>query len=77
MIIIIIVAAVGFAVYYFYNQSSLYLETDNAQVGGQEISIVAPVAGKLVSWSGTVGTKWKYNAKHYDTHPAKWNHSTK
>lgn len=58
MIIIIIVAAVGFACYYFYNQSSLYLETDNAQVSGQEISIVAPAAGKLVSWSGTIGTKF-------------------
>jgi multidrug resistance efflux pump len=52
------VAAAGFAGYYFYNQSSLYLETDNAQVSGQEISIAAPAAGKLVSWSGTVGTKF-------------------
>jgi multidrug resistance efflux pump len=58
MIVIIIVAAVGFAGYYFYNQSSLYLETDNAQVSGQNISIAAPAAGKLVSWSGTVGTKF-------------------
>jgi len=56
IIIIIIVAAGGFVGYYFYNQSSLYLETDNAQVSGQEISISAPVAGKLVSWSGAVGT---------------------
>jgi multidrug resistance efflux pump len=58
MIVIIIVAAIGIAGYYFYNQSSLYLETDNAQVSGQEISITAPSAGKLVSWSGSVGTKF-------------------
>lgn len=58
MIVIIIVAAVGITGYYFYNQSSLYLETDNAQVSGQEISIAAPAAGKLVSWSGTVSTKF-------------------
>lgn len=58
MIVIIIVAAIGFVGYFFYNQSSLYLETDNAQVSGQEISIAAPAAGKLVSWSGTVGTKF-------------------
>lgn len=57
-VILIIIAAVGFGIYYFYNQSSLYLKTDDAQVSGQEITIAAPAAGKLVSWNGTVGANF-------------------
>lgn len=58
IVVIIIIVAVGFTGYYFYNQSSLYLTTDNAQISGQQISIAAPVTGKLVSWSGAVGNNF-------------------
>lgn len=58
VVIIIIIAAVGFGAYYFYNQNSLYLKTDNAQISGQQITVAAPVTGKLVSWDGTVGSKF-------------------
>jgi multidrug resistance efflux pump len=51
MIFIVIVAA-GFVGYYFYNQSTLYLKTDNAQVTGRQIVIAAPATGKIVSWNG-------------------------
>ncbi|MCM2532608.1 efflux RND transporter periplasmic adaptor subunit [Neobacillus pocheonensis] len=56
--IILIIIIAGFACYYFYNQSSLYLKTDDAQVTGQQIIISSPAAGKLVSWNGTAGTNF-------------------
>lgn len=56
VIVIVVIIAAGFAAYYFYNQSTLYLKTDNAQVTGQEITIAAPAAGKLTTWQGTQGT---------------------
>ncbi len=56
MVIILVIIIAGFIAYYFYNQSTLYLKTDDAQVSGQQIAIVAPTTGKLVSWNGTVGT---------------------
>lgn len=62
MVIIVVVVAAGFAGYYFYNQSALYLSTDNAQVTGKEIAIASPSAGKLISWSGTAGTKFNSGA---------------
>lgn len=62
IVIILIVVAAGFVGYYFYNQSTLYLSTDNAQVTGQEIPISSPAAGKLISWSGTEGSKFNVGA---------------
>jgi len=56
VVIILVIIIAGFVGYYFYNQSTLYLTTDNAQIAGQEIPVAAPAAGKLVSWDGTVGT---------------------
>jgi multidrug resistance efflux pump len=58
VVIILIVVIAGFTGYYFYNQSTLYLKTDNAQVTGQQIIIAAPEAGKLVSWNGSTGKKF-------------------
>lgn len=54
-VIIVLVIIAGFVGYYFYNQSTLYLTTDDAQVAGQQIVIASPAAGKLVSWNGTQG----------------------
>lgn len=48
----------GLVGYYFYNQSTLYLQTDNAQVAGQAIGIAAPVSGKLVNWNGLTNSKF-------------------
>lgn len=58
VIIILIVVIAGFAGYYVYNQSLLYIKTDDAQVTGQQIVISSPMAGKLVSWNGQTGTKF-------------------
>lgn len=58
IIVIVVIIVAGFAAYYFYNQSTLYLKTDNAQVTGQEITIAAPSAGKLTNWRGTDGTEY-------------------
>jgi multidrug resistance efflux pump len=59
VVVVLIVVIVGFAIYYFYNQSSTYLKTDDAQVTGQEITIAAPAAGKVVSWNGSTGANFK------------------
>ncbi|QQE77142.1 HlyD family secretion protein [Alicyclobacillus sp. SO9] len=56
ILIFIVVIVGGFIAYYFYNQSTLYLKTDNAKIAGQEIPIASPVAGQLTQWNGTVGT---------------------
>jgi multidrug resistance efflux pump len=58
VVIILVVIIAGFVGYYFYNQSTLYLSTDDAQVTGQQIVIAAPAAGKITSWNGTVGTQF-------------------
>ncbi|MFD1673927.1 HlyD family secretion protein [Alicyclobacillus fodiniaquatilis] len=56
VVLILVIIIAGFTGYYFYNQSTLYLKTDDAQVAGQQITISAPATGKLVSWNGAVGT---------------------
>ena len=56
VIIILVIIIAGFVGYYFYNQSTMYLSTDDASVTGTEITIAAPVAGKLENWNGTNGT---------------------
>lgn len=58
VIIILVVIIGGFVGYYFYNQSTLYLKTNDAKVTGQQIIIAAPATGKLSSWSGTNGAQF-------------------
>jgi multidrug resistance efflux pump len=55
IVVIFIVIIAGFVGYYFYNQSTLYIKTDNAQVTGQQIVVSAPATGKLVNWKGSEG----------------------
>lgn len=55
IIVIIVLVGGGAAGYYYYDQATNYVKTDNALVSGQAISIAAPVAGKLTSWSVTQG----------------------
>jgi multidrug resistance efflux pump len=59
LVIILLIVVAGFVGFYFYNQSTLYLTTDNAQVSGQQVTIAAPATGKLVQWKGTTGFEFK------------------
>lgn len=56
VVIILVIIIAGFLGYYFYNQSTLYLTTDDAQVSGQQIVIGAPATGKLMNWTGSTGS---------------------
>jgi multidrug resistance efflux pump len=56
LLIVVIILIGGFAAYYFYNQSTLYIKTDNARVAGQQIAIAAPTSGQLVQWKGSEGS---------------------
>lgn len=55
IVILIILVGGGFAAYSFYNRTVNYLSTDNAQISGQQVSIVAPANGKLTDWTGKEG----------------------
>jgi multidrug resistance efflux pump len=55
IVILAVVAAAAFAINYFVNSSKV-VNTDNAQVDGTQIPIVAPTSGTLVGWKGTVGS---------------------
>lgn len=55
IIVLLLLVAGGFAGYYYVNETTNYIKTDNARIDGQAISIVSPIAGKLVSWSGDIG----------------------
>ncbi len=56
LIILIVLIAAAITGYYFYNQSTLYLKTDDAQVAGNQIVVSAPASGKLINWQGTNGS---------------------
>lgn len=55
IVILAVLAAIAFTVSYFLN-ASRFVSTDNAQVDGTQIPIVAPASGTLVGWNVTVGT---------------------
>jgi multidrug resistance efflux pump len=55
IVVLAVLAAAGFAANYFINSSKV-VSTDNAQVDGTQIPIVAPTSGTLVGWKGTVGS---------------------
>ncbi|MFB6468352.1 HlyD family secretion protein [Cytobacillus sp. Hz8] len=52
IITLIILVGAGFGGFYFINQASNYVKTDNAKIDGQQIAISAPATGKLVDWKG-------------------------
>jgi multidrug resistance efflux pump len=54
IVILAVLAAAAFTINYFVN-SSKFVSTDNAQVDGTQIPIVAPAAGTLIGWRGTTG----------------------
>lgn len=47
--------ALAFLAYYVVNTRT-YVTTDNAQVDGNQISIIAPATGTLIDWDATQGT---------------------
>lgn len=55
IVVVALLAAAAFAANYFINSSKV-VSTDNAQVDGTQIPIVAPTSGTLVGWRGTVGS---------------------
>jgi multidrug resistance efflux pump len=55
IVIIALLAAAAFAANYFINSSKV-VSTDNAQIDGTQIPIVAPTSGTLVGWTGTIGS---------------------
>jgi ABC-2 type transport system permease protein len=57
---VLLAASVTFTVGYFVD-SSRYVRTDNAQIDGDRIPVVAPVAGTLSGWSATLGTPLRKN----------------
>lgn len=61
VIIILLILAAGFVGYYFYNQSTLYLSTDDAQITGKQVTIMSPANGKLINWNGSFGQSFNAN----------------
>ncbi|GLZ44018.1 multidrug resistance protein A [Actinomycetospora sp. NBRC 106375] len=54
ILLVAVLAAIGFTLSYFLDARQ-YVSTDNAQVDGTQIPIVAPTSGTLVGWTGTQG----------------------
>ena len=55
IVVLAVLAAAAFAANYFINSSKV-VSTDNAQVDGTQIPIVAPASGTLIGWTGTTGS---------------------
>jgi multidrug resistance efflux pump len=54
IVLLALLAAAAFAANYFINSSKV-VSTDNAQIDGTQIPIVAPTSGTLVGWTGSIG----------------------
>ncbi|MEJ2871286.1 efflux RND transporter periplasmic adaptor subunit [Actinomycetospora sp. OC33-EN08] len=55
IVVLAVLAAIGFTVSYFLD-ASRFVSTDNAQVDGTQIPIVAPASGTLTGWDVAVGS---------------------
>lgn len=55
ILVLVLLVGGGLATWYFLNQQAKYLSTDNAKIDGQQVTIAATVAGKLVDWTGEIG----------------------
>jgi multidrug resistance efflux pump len=53
---IALIIALAFVIYYVVDSRN-YVTTNNAQVDGNQISIVAPATGTLIGWKGHQGTE--------------------
>jgi multidrug resistance efflux pump len=63
IIVLILLVAGGFAAYYYVNEATNYIKTDNAHVDGQQIVIASPVSGKLTNWSADIGKNFRKDDK--------------
>ncbi|WP_033827108.1 efflux RND transporter periplasmic adaptor subunit [Bacillus andreraoultii] len=61
VILLVILVGGGFVGYYYFNEATNYISTDNAQISGQQVSIGSPAAGKLIEWNGHTGDTFKKN----------------
>ena len=52
--VVALLAAIGFTLSYVLD-ASRYVSTDNAQVDGTQVPILAPASGTLVGWQGSTG----------------------
>lgn len=50
IVTIVVLVLIGIGGFYYYNQATGYVKTDNAKVDGQQIKIASPVSGKLESF---------------------------
>lgn len=56
VIVLVVVVAAGVFVYNYVSNVQSYVSTDNANIDGIQVSVVAPATGVLISWDGVVGT---------------------
>lgn len=63
ILVILLILAGGGAAAYYYNESVNYVKTDNARIDGQQVTIAALAAGKLVEWTGQVGKAYNTGEK--------------
>lgn len=63
ILVILVILAGGGAAAYYYNESVNYVKTDNARIDGQQVTIAALTAGKLVEWTGQVGKSYNGGEK--------------
>ena len=54
IVVLAVVAAAGFGLSYLLDARH-FVSTDNAQIDGTQIPIVAPTSGTLIGWTGTQG----------------------
>ncbi|WP_145340965.1 HlyD family secretion protein [Staphylococcus condimenti] len=50
IITIIVLVLIGIGGFYYYNQATGYIKTDNAKVDGEQMKIASPISGKLDSF---------------------------
>ncbi|AVQ34188.1 HlyD family secretion protein [Staphylococcus muscae] len=59
IITIVLLVIIGIGGFYFYNQSTNYVKTENAQVDGEQIKIAAPASGQISELKVAEGDKLK------------------
>lgn len=63
IITLVILVGIGVGGYYYFDQVTSYIKTDNATVQGQQVVIAAPTSGKLTSWNGEFGKTFNANTE--------------
>ncbi|MHD0381909.1 HlyD family efflux transporter periplasmic adaptor subunit [Staphylococcus simulans] len=59
IVTIVVLVLIGIGGFYYYNQATSYIKTDNAKVDGQQIKIASPVSGKVESFDGKENKYYK------------------